>query len=240
MHKYHSHKEEMHTTQNLKKGDNIRMIDILIVLFGLTTLYMAATSRIKAHIRMLSFQGFILFLILFSGQVKADIASLIFLSIETLLVKTIIIPAFLNDVLEKNEAFRDSEPHLPNFYSLVIASVMLFSGFIISNFHSQFFGTITTLYFGISISTILISLFIITTRKKILTHVIGYIMMENGIFLLSLSVTKEMPIIVNLGILLDVFIAVFLLGFLVNKINIAFEKLNISELSNLKDCDDDD
>lgn len=215
------------------------MINMLIVIFGLTMLYMASTSRINAHIKMLSFQGFILFLILFMEQDKADIASLIFLSTETLLIKTIIIPIFLNKILRKNEIYRDSEPDIPNFYSLVIATVILFGGFIISNLHSQYFAGLTTMYFGVSISTILISLFLITTRKKLLTHVIAYIMMENGIFLLSLSVAKEMPIIVSLGVLLDIFIAVFILGFLVNKINVVFEELNISKLTNLKDCEDD-
>jgi len=201
---------------------------------------MAATSRIKAHIKMLSIQGLILFLILFLDEDKTNLINLIFLSIETLLVKTILIPLFLTRILNKNEVFRDNEPHIPNFYSLVIASIMLFAGFMISNLHGQGFENVTALYFGVSISTILISLFLITTRKKILTHVIGYIMMENGIFLLSLSVAKEMPIIVNMGVLLDIFIAVFILGFLINKINNAFEELNICELCNLKDCDCND
>jgi len=109
------------------------MINMLIVFFGLTMLYMASTSRIQAHIKMLSFQGLILFLILFFGEDKTNIASFIFLSVETLLIKTILIPLFLNEVLKKNETFRDNEPHIPNFYSLVIASIMLFAGFIISN-----------------------------------------------------------------------------------------------------------
>ena len=216
------------------------MVNMLIVLFGLTMLYMAATSRIKAHIKMLSIQGLILFLILFLDEDKTNLINLIFLSIETLLVKTILIPLFLTRILNKNEVFRDNEPHIPNFYSLVIASIMLFAGFMISSLHGQGFENVTALYFGVSISTILISLFLITTRKKILTHVIGYIMMENGIFLLSLSVAKEMPIIVSMGVLLDIFIAVFILGFLVNKINTAFDELNICELCNLKDCDCND
>ena len=63
---------------------------------------------------------------------------------------------------------------------------------------------------------------------------------ENGIFLLSLAVVKEMPIIVNLGVLLDLFIAVFILGLLVNRINKEFEGLEVSHLSDLKDCEYDD
>ena len=61
--------------------------------------------------------------------------------------------------------------------------------------------------------------------------------MENGIFLLSLSVAKEMPMIVNLGVLLDVFIAVFILGLLVKHINTKFDDLEIAHLSDLRDCE---
>ena len=71
------------------------MVNMFIVLFGLTMLYMAATSRIKAHIKMLSFQGFLLFLILLLNGDKTNFINLAFLSAETLLVKTIIIPMFL-------------------------------------------------------------------------------------------------------------------------------------------------
>ena len=67
------------------------------------------------------------------------------------------------------------------------------------------------------------------------TNVISFITMENGIFLLSLAVAKEMPVIISLGVLLDVFIAVFILGILVKEINNNFEDLKISQLSELKD-----
>lgn len=216
------------------------MINILIVTFGLTMLYMAATSRIRALMNMLSIQGIILFLlVLFIGREKILDLNLIFLLVETLLVKAIIIPVFLKRIMNKNNLYRDTEPYIPNFYSLVISSFILFAGFIISSLHDPIFENITTLYFGVSVSIILISLLFIITKKKILTHVIGYTMMENGIFLLSLSVAREMPMIVNIGLLLDVFIAIFILGMFVNRISKFFEELDVCSLSNLKDCIDE-
>ena len=80
----------------------------------------------------------------------------------------------------------------------------------------------------------------IDTQNKVLSNVIGFITMENGIFLLSLSVAKEMPIIVNLGVLLDIFIAVFILGMLVKEINNEFDDLEVSQLSDLKDYEYND
>lgn len=216
------------------------MENTLIVLFGLTMLYISATSRIKAHIKMLSFQGILLFLICYFGSEKNNLLNFVFLVFETLIIKTFLIPLFLTRVLNKNQIYRDTEPNMPHFYCLVSASTILFAGFLISSIHYQAFEVINPTYFGVSISAIIISLFLITARHKVLTNVIGFITMENGIFLLSLSAAKKIPIIVNLGALLDVFIAVFILGLLINRINEAFEDLNVCKLCHLKDygCDD--
>lgn len=211
------------------------MGNALIVLFGLTMIYMAATSRIKAYINALAVQGFLLFLICYFSIERTHFLNFVFLSAETFFVKMLLIPLFLKKIFKRSEIYRDSEPYIPNFYSLITASLILFSGFILSNVLGHLFHDVTAIYFGVSISTIIISLFFITTRKKILTGVIGYIMMENGIFLLSLSVEKEMSIIVNMGVLLDIFIAVFILGLLVRRIGIVFEESNLSSLSGLKD-----
>lgn len=123
------------------------MENALIILFGLTMLYMAATSRIKAYIKMLSFQGFLLFLICYFGIEKSNLASFIFLSFETLIVKAIVIPLFLRKILKKNQLYRDSEPHIPHFYCLVLSSAILFTGFLISNIDYPALSLINPMYF---------------------------------------------------------------------------------------------
>lgn len=216
------------------------MENALIVLFGLTMLYISITSRMQAYIRVLSFQGFLLFLICNFCIEKTDLFNFLILIFETLIVKTILIPLFLTKILHKNFVYRDTEPNIPHFYCLILSSIILFGGFMISNIKIQAFEGLNTMYFGVSIAVIIISLFLITIRHKVLTNVTGFIALENGIFLLSLSVAKEMPIIVNLGILLDLFIAVFILGLLINRINEAFEDLNVCKLCGLKDCECND
>ena len=89
-------------------------------------------------------------------------------------------------------------------------------------------------------ATIIISLWLITIKHKIISNVIEFITMENGIFLLSLSVAKEMPMLVNIGVLLDVFIAIYILGLFVNVINKEFHDLEVSHLSDLKDWENND
>lgn len=211
------------------------MINLLIVLFGVTMLYMSSSSRIMAQINMLKFQGVLLCLITLLSHTDANILGILFLLIETFAAKAILIPWFLTKVAVKNNIKRDSNPQFPNFYTLVIATFILFAGFLIASIQSDYLINVSNMYLGISIATIITSFLFIAIKKKLITHIIGFAMLENGIFLLSLSVAKEMPWIVNVGVLLDVFIAVFILGLLVGEIGSIYENPEVGQLCNLKD-----
>lgn len=211
------------------------MVTGFIILFGLTMLYLAATSRIIAHIRLLIVQGVLLFLICCCGMEHHNLLSFGFLVVETLIVKSVVIPWFLYKVLKKTHSNRDVAANIPHFYCLVIASIILLGGILFSNYFVSSVKMIASIYFGVSAAVIIISLWLITIKHKIISNVIEFITMENGIFLLSLSVAKEMPMLVNLGVLLDVFIAVYILGLFVNEINKEFNDLEVSHLSDLKD-----
>jgi len=90
-------------------------------------------------------------------------------------------------------------------------------------------------FFVVAFSTIFSGLYLIVSRKKIITHVIGYIVIENGVFVLSLAVGNEMPMLVNLGIMLDIFATVLILGIFFNKIGDVIKDPDVNLLSNLKD-----
>lgn len=216
------------------------MITLLILLFGLSILYTVTSSRTMAQINMLRVQGLLLCLITFTYHKEQELMMLLFLLVETFIVKTLLIPAFLNKIAFKNNIKIDSDPRFPHFYTLVISSFILWGGLLLSNIHSEHLKNVSTLYFGIAISTIIISFFFITTKKKLITHVIGFAMLENGIFLLSFSVAKEMPMIVSVGVLLDVFIAIFALGLLIGQFKIHHNDPKVCHLCELKDSDCDE
>ena len=235
------------------------MENIFIILLGLSMIYIASTSRLAAHVNMLIAQGWLLFFICLTGFAKepwfdltifanretlvanlSHIWGLIFVIFETLIIKTYVIPWFLNKVVKKTHAHRDTDANIPHFYCLVISSIILFAGFLTANITSPDFKLVDPMYFGVSLAIIITSLWLITIKHTVLSNVIGFITMENGIFLLSLSVAKEMPIIVNLGVLLDLFIAVFILGMLVREINDEFHDMEVSQLSDLKDYEYND
>jgi hydrogenase-4 component E len=94
---------------------------------------------------------------------------------------------------------------------------------------------IDKIFFIVALSAIFTGLYIISTRRKIITHVMGYMIIENGVFVLSLAVGNEMPMLVNMGIMLDIFASVLILGIFLNKIGDVFKDVNVDQLSNLKD-----
>ena len=98
--------------------------------------------------------------------------------------------------MKTTHQYRDAEANIPHFYCLFISTVILFSGFLISDVNFPAMKMINPVYLGVSIAVIIISLLLITIKHKIITNIVEFITMENGIFLLSLAVVKEMPIIV--------------------------------------------
>jgi hydrogenase-4 component E len=90
-------------------------------------------------------------------------------------------------------------------------------------------------YFTAAISSIMVGLFIAINNRDLVTHLISYLVIENGIFLLSLALGSEMPMFVNSAILLDIFTSVLIMGIFFNKMKDYFQNVDASHLSQLKD-----
>ncbi len=209
------------------------MTNVLLIIFTISLLYLGIAHRLLTYIKILVFQGLLLFGIAFIELIKIDALNLAFVLLETIVFKAFFIPLFLNYVMKKNRITRDAEPFLPNFVSLILITIIIIATFILSNAIAD--SRISKIYFVVAISTLFTGLYIIVTRHKIITHVMGYLVIENGVFILSIAVGNEMPMLVNLGILLDIFASVFLLGIFVNKIGDVLKDVDVEQLKNLKD-----
>lgn len=209
------------------------MTNVLLIIFTISLLYMGIAHRLLTYIKILAFQGLLLFGIAFIELIQINAVNLAFVLLETIVVKALAIPLFLNYVMKRNRITRDAEPFLPNFISLVIITFIIILTFLLSNAIDD--TRISKIYFVVAISTLFTGLYIIVTRNKIITHVMGYLVIENGVFILSLAVGNEMPTLVNLGILLDIFASVFLLGIFVNRIGDVLKDVDVDQLKNLKD-----
>jgi hydrogenase-4 component E len=209
------------------------MINILLIAFTISLLYFAIANRLMTYVKILALQGVLLFGVAFLELTEINIGNLIFILLETIIIKAIAIPAFLRYVIKKNNIMREAEPFLPHFVSLILVTLIIVTTFIISNVITD--AHINKIYFVTALSALFSGLYFISTRRKIITHVICYVVIENGVFIFSLAVGNEMPLLVNLGILLDVFASVFLLGIFINKVGNVIEDGDVAQLSSLKD-----
>ncbi len=209
------------------------MIHVLLITFIITLFYMAIANRMMTYIKVLALQGVILFFVVFLQLNKIDTLNLVFILLETIVFKSLAVPIFLSYLLKRNNITREAEPFLPNFVSLVITTFIVVITILISNTIKD--DNLDKIFFVVALSTLFFGLYLIATRRKIITHVMGYMVIENGVFVLSLAVGNEMPMLVNLGILLDIFASVLILGIFLNKIGDVFKDVDVDQLSNLKD-----
>jgi len=209
------------------------MTNVLLIIFMISLLYLGIAHQLRTYIKIIGFQGVLLFGIAFIELNQINTLNLAFVLLETIVFKALVIPLFLNYVMKKNKISRDAEPFLPNFISLIIITGIIIGMFILSGAIAD--STVSKIYFVVALSTLFTGLYIIVTRKKIITHVMGYLVIENGVFILSLAVGNEMPMLVNLGILLDIFASIFLLGIFVNRIGDVLKDVDVDQLRHLRD-----
>ncbi|HNW75293.1 MAG TPA: hypothetical protein PKJ28_00250 [Bacteroidales bacterium] len=209
------------------------MTNILLIIFIISLLYFAIANRLMTYVKIIALQGVILFGVAFIELLEINVINLILILLETIIVKAVMIPAFMSYVIRKNKITREAEPFLPNFLSLIIVTGIIIGTFIIASFIDD--PNLHKIYFVTALSALFCGFFFISSRRKIITHVICYVIIENGVVILSLAVGNEMPMLVNLGILLDVFVSVFLLGIFINKIGDVMGEGDVGSLNRLKD-----
>ena len=209
------------------------MIDVLLITFIISLFYLSIANRLITYVSVLSFQGFILFGVTFIELKEINTINLVLILLETVVFKAVLVPLFIARLIKRNKITRSTEPYLPNFVSLIITTLIVIITILLANSIED--THLDKIFFIVALSAIFTGLYIIASRKKIITHVMGYLLIENGVFVLSLAVGNEMPMLVNLGIMLDIFASVLILGIFLNKIGDVFKEADVDQLNKLKD-----
>lgn len=209
------------------------MINILIIIFTMTLFYMGAAGRLTTYIRVLFLQGLLLFGVAYLELKDVKLAHMLMIVLETLIFKAILIPLFYGNLIKRNSFQDERDPTSPNFFALFKVGFIIIFAFILAyTLHDEH---LKITYFASSVSAILTGMLMIVRRKKLITHIMGFLVIENGIFLLSLAIGSEMPFIVNMGILLDLMTSVLLFGFFLYRIGEVSHTQEVESLSGLKD-----
>ncbi|HVA56807.1 MAG: NADH-quinone oxidoreductase subunit K [Gemmatimonadaceae bacterium] len=207
--------------------------ELLLLLVVLTNFAVLGTSRLRTCIRAVAAQGLLLGLlpVALASHLTLHVGSL---AVGTVLVKAVILPWFLLWAIREAAVRREVEPLVGFITSLLLGALALALAFAISARLPA--GDVREpLLVPVALATVMIGLVVLTTRRKALTQVVGYLMLENGIYLFGLTQTESVPFLLELGVLLDVFAGVFIMGIVVFHINREFDSLDSARLTELKD-----
>ena len=209
------------------------MTYLFIIIYSISLIYFAFTESVKKFVWLLVVQGLVLFGMVYFSLQETEIFNLIFILTETIVVKSIVVPWFLNRVRRQNKLKRIQEPSIPIFYSIIVVVLSLILTFTLSNTISD--SKIHTQFLSVASASIIYGLYFIVVHKNIFSQVVGYLIIENGILMLSLAVGETMPLLVNLAVLFDVVMGILVLGIFMNRVGNTFQTDEVHQLTELKD-----
>ena len=206
---------------------------ILLLTVVLTNFVVLGTTRLSTCIRAVAVQGFVLGVLPLVLHPGGGL-SLIGLSAGSVIIKAGILPWFLLWAIREAAVRREVEPLIGYITSLLLGAVAVALAFAIAQ-RLPLPGQEPSLLVPVAMSTLIIGLLVLTTRVKAVTQVVGYLMLENGIYTFGLTLAERVPLLVELGVLLDVFVGVFIMGIVVFHINREFDSISSAHLTELKD-----
>lgn len=209
------------------------MINLVLIIFAITLLYLSIAERFSRFVTLIAGQGFLLFVLTLLKLGETDIPSLIFVIAETLIFKAIILPIVLRKIIRQTKISRVHDDAMPAFYTLVLVllgmAISLLLAFSLTN------NRIQPMFLTVAIFTLYTGMILIIGHKRIFSHMIGFLVLENAVFLFSLAIGGEMPMLINIGILLDIFASVLILGLFLTKIGQRMNEIKTEGLTRLKD-----
>lgn len=207
--------------------------DQLLVLVMLINFLVLGSSRMAIAVRAVAVQGVVLGMLpaiihTFSWHLVTIIAGMI-------LAKGLFIPWLLFGAMNKVQIKREVEPYIGYVSTLIIVAITTALAFVFAAKLPLAPEHQGLLFVPASIATIITGFLTLTTRRKAISQVIGYLILENGIFIFGLLLSSAMPVMVEAGALLDLLVGIFVMGIVINHISNEFSSIDTSRLTALKE-----
>ncbi len=204
----------------------------------LTTFIVLGSPRIVPRIKAVAVQGGLLSILQFIMRgTLFDIHSALLLAI-TLVIKTVVIPLLIfrsiKDVTQTVEKEQAIGSHLLLLMAALIA-VLSFSSIRLLPLTSDV--SLSPLLVPSALTTVLVGFLILVTKTKATNQVLGFLVLENGIFAFGMTIISEFPMMVEVGVLLDLLVGVFVMGIMIYQINKTFDNIDTKVLTALGDVE---
>jgi hydrogenase-4 component E len=211
-----------------------RVVDPLLVLVLLLNFFLLGTSRLRAIIDGSALQGVLLGMLVIFVHRGVGLQSGVVAS-AAILIKGVLIPSLLHRAMREAAIRREIEPLVGYITSLLLGAIATGAAVLFARVLPLAPAHVGSLLVPASLATVLTGFLILCVRRKAITQVVGYLVLENGIFIMGLCLLEAMPFLVEVGVLLDLLVAVFVIGIIINHINREFASLDTARLSALKE-----
>ncbi|MBI5210504.1 MAG: hydrogenase [Elusimicrobia bacterium] len=211
------------------------LADVLVILVVLTNLRVLGLSRLSPCIRTVAFQGALLGLLPVLAHLDDMTTRLALQAAASTVIKAAIFPWLLGRALRGTGSQREEEPFVGLTASLAAGVLFLAAAQWIGSRLPHVGQGAPGHMVPTALFTMFVGLFMIVSRRLALTQVLGYLIMENGITTFGLAFAEKQPLLVELGILLDVFMAVFVMGITLFHLNREFDHLDAARMTELRD-----
>jgi hydrogenase-4 component E len=209
-------------------------VDPLLVMVLMLNFLLCGTSRLRTAISASALQGALLGLLTVFVHGTPALRPLL-VGVAAVAIKGLLIPGMLHRALREAAIRREIEPYVSFVTSLVLVAVATGAAVLFADRLPLAPEHRGSLLVPASLATVLTGFLILSTRLKAITQVVGYLVLENGIFIMGLTLHDAMPSLVEIGVLLDLLVAIFVIGIVINHISRAFASLDVSQLDSLKD-----
>lgn len=212
-----------------------QLINLFAAIILLLAFAMLAQRRVLQLIDLFALQGATLFLATLVVAFKTGQAHLYYSAALTLVLKVLALPWILHRLVRKLNIKGEVEALINIPTTMLIGIGLVMVAFNVALPIAQLSQTITRGTLGIALAVVMLAFLMMITRRKAITQVVGFLAMENGLFLAATSATYGMPMVVELGIALDVLVGMIILGVFFFQIRDQFDSLDIHHMEKLKD-----
>ena len=212
-----------------------QLINFLAALLLLIAFAMLSQRRILSLIYLFAWQGFVLALSTTVVAYSTHQPHLYYSAFLTLLLKAFLLPWILHRLIIRLNIKWDVETMINVPTTMLVGIALVIFAFNLAAPISQLADTITRSTLGIAMASVLLSFLMMITRRKAVAQVVGFLAMENGLFFAATSATYGMPMVVELGIALDVLVGTFIFGIFFFQIRETFDSLDIKNMEKLKE-----
>jgi hydrogenase-4 component E len=212
-----------------------QLINLLAAVLLLLAFAMLSQRRILSLINLFAAQGFVLFVSTALVAALTDQKHLYVSAAVTLVLKVTLLPWILHRLIRRLNVKWDVETLINIPSTMLVGILLVILSFNLAAPISQLAGTLTRSTLGIALASMLLSFMMMITRSKAVPQVIGFLSMENGLFFAATAAVYGMPMVVELGVALDVLVAALILGIFIFEIRERFDTLDTRHLEKLKE-----